>query len=34
MLMTEAKDAFVTLKKDCLEVPVLDFADFDKPFLL
>ena len=30
----KAKDAFETLKKACFEVPVLTFADFDKPFLL
>ena len=34
MLMAKAKDAFETLKKACLEAPVLAFADFDKPFLL
>ena len=34
MLMPEAKDAFETLKKAHLKVPVLAFADFDKPFLL
>ena len=33
-LTAEAKDAFETLKKACLEGPVLAFADFDKPFLL
>ena len=33
-LMAEAKDTFETLKKACLEPPVLAFADFDKPFLL
>ena len=26
--------AFDTLKKSCLEAPVLDFADFNKPFLM
>ena len=34
MLMEEAKDAFETLKKACLEAHVLAFADFTKPFLL
>ena len=34
MLIAEAKDAFETLKKACLEAPVLAFADFNKPFLL
>ena len=34
MLMVEAKDTFETLKKACLEAPVLAFADFDGPFLL
>ena len=33
-LMAEAKDTFATLKKACLEAPMLAFADFDKPFLL
>ena len=33
-LMAETKDVFETLKKACLEAPVLAFADFDKPFLL
>ena len=33
-LITEAKKTFETLKKACLEAPVLAFADFDKPFLL
>ena len=33
-LTAEAKDAFETLKRACLEAPVLAFADFDKPFLL
>ena len=32
--MEEANDAFETLKRACLEAPVLVFADFDKPFLL
>ena len=32
MLMMEAKDAFETLKKACLEAPVLAFVN--KPFLL
>ena len=30
----EAKDTFETLKKACLRVPVLAFANFNKPFLL
>ena len=34
MLMIEAKGAFKTLKRACLEDPMLAFADFDKPFLL
>ena len=34
VLMAEAKDIFETLRKDCLEAPVLAFADFDKQFLL
>ena len=34
MLTAEAKDAFETLKKACLEAPVLAFANFDKQFLL
>ena len=34
MHMAEAKDAFETLKKACLEAPVLAFADFNKPLLL
>ena len=34
MLRAEAKEAFETLKKACLEAPVLTFANFDKPFLL
>ena len=34
MLMAEAKDAFETLKKACLEAPVLAFPNFDKPFLM
>ena len=34
MLMAEAKDAFETLKRACLQAPVLAFADFDEPFLL
>ena len=33
-LMVEAKDTFESLKRACLEAPVLAFADFDKPFLL
>ena len=34
MLKKEPKDTFGTLKKACLEAPVLAFADFNKPFLL
>ena len=34
MLTVEAKDAFDMLKEACLEAPVLDFANFNKPFLL
>ena len=34
MLTSDAQVAFVTLKKACLEDPVLAFADFNKPFLL
>ena len=34
MLMMEAKDAFETLKMDCLEAPMLAFVDFDRPFHL
>ena len=34
MLMAEAKDAFETLKKACLEDPVLAIVNFDKLFLL
>ena len=34
MLTVEANDAFETLKRTCLEAPVLAFADFDYPFLL
>ena len=34
MLMAEAEDDFETLKKACLKVPLLAFADFNKPFLL
>ena len=33
-LTSDAQVAFETLKKACLEAPVLAFADFDKPFLL
>ena len=32
--MVGAKNAFETLEKACFEAPVLDFANFDKPFLL
>ena len=32
--MAEAKNAFGTLKKACLEAPVVAPADFVKPFLL
>ena len=32
MFMAEAKDAFETLKRACLEAPMWSFADFDKPF--
>ena len=34
MLTSNVKVAFETLKKACLEAPVLPFADFDKTFLL
>ena len=34
MLTSDAQVAFETLKKACLEIPVLAFADFDRPFLL
>ena len=34
MLMVDALEAFEALKKACLEVPVLAFANFNKPFLL
>ena len=34
MLMAEAKDAFETPKRACLEAPVLAFADLNMPFLL
>ena len=34
MLTSNVQDAFKTLKKACLEAPVLAFADFNKPFLL
>ena len=34
MLTSEVQVAFETLKKACLEAPVLDSAGFDKPFLL
>ena len=33
-LTSDAQVAFETLKKACLEAPVLVFANFDKPFLL
>ena len=33
-LMEETLGAFKMHKKDCLEAPLLAFADFDKPFLL
>ena len=32
--MVEARDAFETLTKACLEAPVLAFADFNETFLL
>ena len=32
--MNDAQVAFKTLKKACLEAPILAFADFNKPFLL
>ena len=34
MLTRDVQAAFETLKKACLEAPVLAFADFSKPFLL
>ena len=34
MFMAEAKNAFKTCKKACLEAPVLAFANFDKLFVL
>ena len=34
MLMENVLGAFESLKKACLEAPVLAFADFNKPFLL
>ena len=34
MLMEEALGAFEMFKKTCPELPVLAFADFNKPFLL
>ena len=34
MLMEDMLGAFETLKKTCLETPVLDFVDFNNPFLL
>ena len=33
-LRVKAKETFETLKRACLEAPVLALADFDKPFLL
>ena len=33
-LTPEAREAFDTLKKKCMTVPVLAFADLEKPFLL
>ena len=34
MLTSDVQAALETLKKSCLEAPVLAFADFSKPFLL
>ena len=34
MLTSDVQAAFETLKKACIEAPVLAFADFDKPLLL
>ena len=34
VLKDEAKDAFETLKRACLEAPMLAFADLNKPSLL
>ena len=34
MLTAKAEDTFETLKRACLEAPVLAFADFSKSFLL
>ena len=34
MLTSNVQVTLETLKKACLEAPVLAFADFDKPFLL
>ena len=34
MLMKEVLGAFETLKKACLDIPILAFANFNKPFLL
>ena len=34
MVTSNTQIAFDTLKKACLEAPVLAFADFDKPFIL
>ena len=33
-LTSDMQAAFKTLKKACLEAPVLAFAEFNKPFLL
>ena len=34
MLMENALGAFETLRKACLEAPLLALTDFNKPFLL